>query len=147
MVDPNQFLRLQLGKVSYLLSSIAGFTIEQRESLITNKSAGNAVAWRDVRGKRWPAFCLDSDLRVVHHQNWHRAVFLEAIPHAVGIAVDEVQLLSRTETVISPFTPIGLAPTRQGHLFSGAWVTGNRVVLVFEPKAFVAYLQSLEDAA
>jgi len=148
MADPNQFLRLQLGKVSYLLSSTAGFTIEQRESLITNKSAeGNAVAWRDTRGKRWPAYCLDSDLRVVRHQNWHRAVFLEATPHAVGIVVDEVQLLPRAETVVSPFTPIGLPPTRQGHLFSGAWVTGHRVVLVLEPKAFVAYLQSLQDAA
>lgn len=148
MADPNQFLRLQLGKVSYLLPSTAGFTIEQRESLVTNKSSeGNAIAWRNARGKRWPAYCLDSDLKLTRHQNWHRAVFLEAMPHAVGIVVDEVQLLPRAETTVSPFTPIGSPPTQQGHLFSGAWVTNNRVILVFEPKAFVAYLQTLEDAA
>jgi hypothetical protein len=82
----------------------------------------------------------------MRHNNWQRAVFLDAAPHAVGLVVDEVQLLPRSETVVSPFTPLGLAPTRMGHLFAGAWVTGNRVMLVFDPKAFVAYLQSLGDA-
>ncbi|MBI3571416.1 MAG: chemotaxis protein CheW [Gammaproteobacteria bacterium] len=146
MADPNQYLRLQLGEASYLLPSASGFTIEQREHLITNKSPeGNVAAWQSVRSARLPAYCLDGMLRVTRHHDWHRAVFLDAVPHAVGLVVDEVQLLPRSETVVSPFTPLGLPPTRLGHLFSGAWVTGNRIMLVLDPEAFVAYLQSLGD--
>jgi len=84
-------------------------------------------------------------LRVTRHPDWHRAVFLDALPHAVGLVVDEVQLLPRAETTVTPFTPLGLPPTRLGHLFSGAWVMGHRLMLVFDPQAFVAYLQSLGD--
>lgn len=147
MSDPGQYLRLQLGGISYLLPSAAGYTIEQRESLVANKSPdGNVAAWQTLRNARLPAFCLDGMLRVTRHQNWHRAVFLEAAPHAVGLVADEVQLLPRAETVITPFTPPGLPPTRMGHLFTGAWVTGNRVMLVFEPAAIVSYLQGLGDA-
>lgn len=146
MADLNQYLRLQLGETSYLLPSASGFTIEQREHLITNKSPeGNVAAWQSLRSTRLPAYCLDALLRVTRHQDWQRAVFLDAVPHAVGLVVNEVQLLSRSETVVSPFTPLGLPPTRLGHLFSGARVTGNRVMLVFDPKAFVAYLQSLGE--
>ncbi len=142
MTDPNQYMRLQLGDTSFLLPSSPGFTIEQRENLVTNKSPeGNVVAWRVVQATRLPAYCLDATLRVIRHHLWHRAVFLDT----VGLAVDEVQLLPRAETVISPFTPLGLPPTRLGHLFSGAWVTGHRALLVFEPKALAAYLQSLGE--
>lgn len=147
MADPNQYLRMQLGGASYLLPSTAGFTIEQRENLITNKSPeGNVVAWRSVRSSRFPAYCLDANLRVARHQQWHRAVFLDAKPQAVGLVADEVQLLPRAETVISPFTPLGLPPTHAGHLFSGAWVTGNRVILVFNPGALASYLQGLGES-
>ena len=147
MADPNQYLRLQLGETSYLLPSASGFTIEQREHLVISKSSeGNVAAWQSLRSQKLPAYCLDGMLRVARHDDWHRAVFLEATPHAVGLVVNEVQLVPRSETVVSPFTPLGLAPTRQGHLFSGAWVTGNRIVLVFDPKAFVAYLQSLGES-
>ena len=83
--------------------------------------------------------------KITRHHRWQRAVFLDAAPHAVGLAVDEVHLLPRAETVISPFTPLGLAPTHHGHLFSGAWVTGNRLVLVLEPQALIAYQQGLGD--
>lgn len=146
MADPNQYLRVQLGGVSYLLPSTAGFTIEQRENLIANKSPeGNIAAWRSVRSTRFPAYCLDANLRVTRHHQWHRAVFLEAKPQAVGLVADEVQLLPRAETTISPFTPLGLPPTHAGHLFSGAWVTGNRVTLVFDAKALASYLQGLGD--
>lgn len=142
MTDPNQYMRLQFGDTSFLLPSSPGFTIEQRENLVTNKSPeGNVVAWRVVQATRLPAYCLDATLRVIRHHLWHRAVFLDT----VGLAVDEVQLLPRAETVISPFTPLGLPPTRLGHLFSGAWVTGHRALLVFEPKALAAYLQSLGE--
>lgn len=146
MADPNQYLRLQLGETSYLLPSTSGFTIEQREHLIVNPSPeGNVAAWRTLRSQRQPAYCLDGMLRVARHGDWQRAVFLEAAPHAVGLVVDEVQLLSRSETVISSFTPLGQPPTRAGHLFSGAWVTDNRVVLVFDPTAIAAYLLSLGE--
>jgi len=60
--------------------------------------------------------------------------------------VDEVQLLPRADTIVTPFTPLGHPPTRLGHLFAGAWVTGNRLMLVFDPKAIVAYLQGLGEA-
>ncbi|MEW6331032.1 MAG: chemotaxis protein CheW [Pseudomonadota bacterium] len=147
MADPNQYLRLQLGDTSYLLPSASGFTIEQREHLIINPSSeGKVAAWQTLRSKRLPAYGLDGMLRPMRHDDWHRAVFLEALPHAVGLVAREVQLLPRSETVISSFTPLGRAPTRQGHLFSGAWVTGNQIVLVFDPRAIVAYLQSLGDA-
>jgi len=146
LADPNQYLRMQLDGVSYLLPSVAGFTIEQRENLVTNKSPdGNVVAWRSVRSTRLPAYCLDANLRVTRHQQWHRAVFLDAKPQAVGLVAVEVQLLPRAETVISPFMPLGLPPTRLGHLFSGAWISGHRAILVFEPKALIAYLQSLGE--
>jgi len=148
LADPNQYLRMQLDGVSYLLPGVAGFTIEQRENLVTNKSPdGNVAAWRSVRSTRLPAYCLDANLRVTRHQQWHRAVFLDAQPQAVGLVAVEVQLLPRAETVISPFMPLGLPPTRAGHLFSGAWVTGNRVILVFNPEALRSYLQSLGEGA
>lgn len=146
MADPNQYLRLRLGEADYLLPSASGYTIEQREHLILNESPeGNVAAWQTLRSKRLPAYCLDGGLRVRRRQDWHRAVFLEAEPHAVGLAVDEVELLPRSETAISSFSPLGKPPTRAGHLFSGAWVTGNRVVLVFDPRAIVAYLQGLGE--
>lgn len=146
MTDPIQYLRLQLGGTSYLLPHSSGFTLEQRESLITNKSPeGNVAAWRSARSVRHPAFCLDAALRVTRHHHWHRAVFLDAVPHAVGLVAEEVQMLPRAETTVTPFTPLGHPPARHGHLFSGAWVTGNRVLLVFDPQAIVAYLQSLGE--
>jgi hypothetical protein len=99
-----------------------------------------------MQATRVPAYCLDAALRVSRHARWQRAVFLDAAPQAVGLVADEVELLPRAETVIAPFIPPGSPPTRVGPLFSGAWVTGNRVVLVFDPPALVAYLQSLGEA-
>jgi hypothetical protein len=146
VTDFGQYMRLQLGDTSFLLPRGSDFTIEQRENLITNKSPeGNVAAWRVMQNTRLPVYCLDAALRVSRQHLWHRAVFLDSMPQAVGLAVDEVQLLPHAETVISPFTPPGLPPTRLGHLFSGAWVTGHRAMLVFEPKALAAYLQSLGE--
>lgn len=147
MADPNQYLRLQLRETSYLLPSTAGFTIEQRENLTLNKSPeGNVAAWQQARSARLPAYCLDGMLRATRHRDWQRAVFLDAVPHAVGLVVDEVQLLPRSETTITPFVPLGPPATRVGHLFSGAWVTANRIVLAFDQKALIAYLQTLGAA-
>jgi len=72
-------------------------------------------------------------------------VFLEALPVAVGVIVDEVQMLSRGDTTMATFVPLGPAATRAGHLFSGAWVSGRKAILMFEPRALVSYLQSLGD--
>ena len=146
MADPNQYLRLQLGNASFLLPSVSGFSIEQREHMTINESPeGNVAAWRSVHSTPQPAYCLDAMLRVARHHHWQRAVFLGAASHAVGLVVEEVQMLPREETAISPFTPLGHPPTRKGHLFSGAWVTGNRVVLVFDPSALIAYLEGLGE--
>ena len=146
MADPNQYLRLQLGNASFVLPSRSGFNIEQREHMIINESSdGNVAAWRLVQPTRQPAYCLDAMLRVTRHDHWQRAVFLGATLHAMGLLVDEVQMLSRTEITISPFTPLGFPPTRAGHLFTGAWVTSNGVILVFNPSALVAYLQGLGE--
>lgn len=146
MAEPNQYLHLKLGNAGFLLPGVSGFNIEQRDGMTTNESAeGNVAAWRTVHNTRQPAYCLDGSLRVTRHHHWERAVFLAAAPHAVGLVVDEVQLLPGTETIITPFTPPGQPPTRVGHLFSGAWVTGQRAMLVFDPPALIAYLQSLGE--
>ena len=144
MADLNQYLRLRLGEATYLLPSTTTFTIEQRDNLVTNKAPeGNVAAWRAMRTERIPAYCLDSLLKPVRRQNWQRAVFLDAKPQAVGLIADEVELLPRAETQVAPFVPLGLPLTRNGHLFSGAWLSGKHVALVLDPKALIAYLQSL----
>lgn len=144
MTDPHQFLRLDLGGMHFLLPSVMRYTIEQRDSLIPNTEPGSPVtAWRAVRTDRWPAYCLDQQLRLSRRDDWQRAVFLEAAPSTIGLIVDDVQMLPRADMTIAPFTPLGAPPTRHGHLFSGAWVSERRVTLVFEPQALIAYLQSL----
>ncbi|HKQ30587.1 MAG TPA: hypothetical protein VJS66_04805 [Burkholderiales bacterium] len=146
MTEPKQYLRMSFGTGTYLLPSTSGYTIEQRENLVASNAANsNVCAWRSVRGSRWPAFALDDQLQPVRRDDWQRAVFIEALPHAFGMIVDDVHMLPRAQMQVSPFTPLGPAPTRVGHLFSGAWVTEDSVMLVFEPKTLIAYLQSLEE--
>ena len=142
----HQYLRLVIGGSTFLLPSVMRYTIEQRDALTENTASQSPVAaWRTVRGTRWPAYSLGPDLTTRPAGDWHRAVFLEARPQNVGIIVDEVQLLPRGETEIAKFTPLGPAPTRFGHLFDGAWVSGRDVTLVFEPTALIGYLQSLGE--
>ena len=146
MAETNQYLRVQLGTASYLLPSTSSFSIEQRETMVPNPAPRERIAaWRTVRSGRWPAYCLDENLKVTRRDKWQRAVFLEAKPVSLGIIVDEVQLLPRSDTEVTPFVPLGAPPTRAGHLFSGAWISGRQVTLVFEPRALVAYLQSIGD--
>jgi len=135
-----------MGDAAFLLPSSASFAIEQRVNLVTNDSGGGAVtAWRVAHSDRWPAFHLDRDLRPVTHGDWQRAVFLESDPCPVGLIANEVQVLPRSDLQVEPFVPLGAPPTRVGHLFSGAWVSGASVLLVFEPRALAAYLHQLED--
>ncbi len=146
MNEPQQYLRLVLQGVEYLLPSTAGFSIEQRDTLTLNRSSDSDVtAWRTVRTGRWPAYSLDAELRVTKRDDWQRAVFIDALPKAVGLIVDEVQMLPRAETQVAPFVPLGAPVLKRGHVFAGAWVTGKRVILVFDPNVLVAYLQSLGE--
>jgi len=148
VAEASQFLQLRIAGAHFLLPSVASHTIEQREGLLVNQQAeGPVAAWRAVRTGRWPAYCLDAGLRTVRRDNWQRAVFLEASPGAVGVIVEDVHLLPRGDVQVTPFTPLGPPATRLGHLFSGAWVNGRRVTLVFEPGALIGYLQSLGDRA
>ncbi len=129
----------------YLLSGRASVAIDQRDNLELNESTRSQIsAWRKQDGDRWPAFCLDRDLKVAHRREWDRAIFLEARPYPVGLIADQVELMVEGEVEVVPFTPLGPPPTRVGHLFTGAWVRGPRVILVFDADALAAYLQSLE---
>ncbi|MFQ5936488.1 MAG: hypothetical protein ACE5K1_12910 [Acidiferrobacterales bacterium] len=144
MIDPHQYLRFHLGDVLYLISGRVSVAIDQRDNLQVNTGRGLASAWRVQGGDRWPAYCLDRELRAAPRGDWERAIFLEAQPHPVGLSTGEVDVLAQTEVQVAPFTPLGPPATRVGHLFTGAWVQGDQVTLVFDPSALVAYLQSLE---
>lgn len=128
----------------YLLTGGASLSIDQRDQLEINAdTTGQVSAWRSHDGARWPAYCLDRELRVSRREDWERAIFLDAMPHPVGLVVDQVQLMSQGEAEVVGFVPLGPPPTRIGHLFTGAWVRGTQVLLVFDPSALTAYLQSL----
>lgn len=147
MAAQDQFLRLGLGEATFLLPSSASLAIEQRDNLTAGDSGAGAVtAWRVSHNARWPALHLDQNLRLVANGNWQRAVFLESDPYPVGLIANEVQLLPRSAVHVEPFTPLGSPRSRFGHLFSGAWVDGARVVLVFEPRALADYLHQLEGS-
>jgi hypothetical protein len=146
MADNTQYLRLDLGGSSFLLPGTVRYTIEQRDSLAPNPAPDSVVvAWRLIRESRWPAYCVDADLRPAPRADWQRAVFLEAGSDAVGLIVDDTHLLPRGGVHVAPFTPLGRAGTRHGHLFSAAWVSGRRVTLVFDPVVLIAYLRDLGD--
>jgi hypothetical protein len=146
LAEPNQYLRLVLGGVNYLLPSTASFSIEQREGMVVNDDpAAKIAAWRIVKSKRWPAYSLDGEFRVIRHDDWQRAVFLDAVPNAIGLVVDEVQLLPRVEVRAVPFTPLGAPPLQAGHLFSSASIVDKNVILVINPKTLIVYLQALGE--
>lgn len=147
MAKAKQYLRLRIGAAEYLLPGATGYAIEQRENLAVEDAAGPLVAWRTVRGRRQPAYVLDGALRPAAHRDWQRAVFIEASPgQGAGFVADDVHMLPESEITVASFEPLGSPPTSAGHLFGGAWLADKRVVLVFEPRALVAYLQSLEGA-
>lgn len=150
MPELNQYLRISLAHVSYLLPSEASISIEQRDNLVPADkalAANEAVtAWRVVQQDRWPAFHLGGDLQPSKSGQWQRAIFLEGQPHPLGLIADEIQLLPRADVRIEPFTPLGHAPSPAGPLFSGAWMHDNELILVFEPKALVGYLGKLWKA-
>lgn len=150
----SQYLRLGLAGAEYLLPSEASLSIEQRDNLVTTirdrdavVNPDNVTAWYVVRNERWPAFYLGGDLKPSRGKGWQRAVFLEGDTHPIGLAADEVQLLPRSDMRIEPFQPLGPSPCAAGPVFNRAWVRGEELVLVLEPKALVAYLERIWSGA
>lgn len=144
MAVSDQYLRIAFSGNEFLLPSGASFGIEQRESLIIDDTGDTgAVAWRVAGSVRWPAYCLGADLRPSSDGSWARAVFLDTRPLPLGLVASDIHLMPRADVTVEPYTPLGPPPSRDGHLFSGAWMRGDRVVLVFEPKVLIAYLRGL----
>lgn len=144
MAKSEQYLRVAFAGMEFLLPSSASFAIEQRDGLVVNDGgAKTAAAWWETRGKRLPAYHLDADLKLARNDDWQRAVFLNAQPHPVGLAANEIQLLAHADVRVEPFHPLGQAPTPGGQLFSAAWVRGATVMLVFDPQVLAAHLLNL----
>jgi hypothetical protein len=146
LAETNQYLRLDIGGSSFLLPGTVRYTIEQRDSLTPNPESGRpVVAYRLIRSSRWPAYCVDADLRPAPRSDWQRAVFIETASEAVGLIVDDAHLLPRGGVQVAPFTPLGAPPTPRGHLFAAAWISGRRVTLVLDPPALIDYLRGLGE--
>lgn len=146
MAGPEQYLRVAFAGREFLLPNSASVAIEQRDALQLNDSdSGTEVAWWQSRGKRLPVYSLDGNFRPVRNGDWQRAVFLKAQPDPIGLAANAIELLPRTEVRVEPYHPLGQAPTRGGHLFSAASVKGTDLVLVFDPRALAAYLQTVVE--
>jgi len=143
-----QYLRLRIDGAEYLLPGASGYAIEPRENLsIEEDGAGPVAAWRSVRGRRLPAYALDAGLKPARRAGWQRAVFVESAKNdGAGLIADEVHLLPESSVTVTSFEPPGPPPTSAGHIFGGAWIADGRVTLVFEPRALVAYLQTLGGA-
>lgn len=139
-----QYARLQLAGADYLIPSTVGLVIEERDALQLNTEGGNATAWCTRDEARWPAYSLDAAFKLTQRSRWQRALFLDTGDDGVGVIADEVQLLSRADIQLSPFTPLGAPPTRHGHLFKGAWIEGRQATLVIDPQALLAYLQGFD---
>jgi hypothetical protein len=147
LADSNQYLRLTLEDKHYLMPSSASIAIEQRDSLVLDSAKPPIVAWRQAHLERWPVFALDPSLRLGRSLGWQRAVFLQGRSYGIGFVVTDAHQLSRTDLPVVPFTPLGPAPTRFGHLFNAASIEGPNVTLVFDTNVLSAYLQGLGDGA
>ena len=146
MAGIDQYLRIGIGGMEYLLHSSASVAIEQRGSLVLNEDTNaNIAAWRSSGTKRWPAYCLDAELRIRKRIKWERAVFVNDSAGPIGLIADEILLLPQAQVRVESFTPLGAPPTSGGHVFSGAWVSEGRLLLVFEPQGLTAYLHTLGD--
>lgn len=141
MTDGHQYLRLSLQHMDYLLPSEASISIEQRDHLLSADADDGAVsAWRGTHNQRWPAFYLDGGLMPSRSDSWQRAIFIDGLPHPLGLIADEIQLLPRAEVHIEPFTPLGPPPSPAGPVFAGAWIRNSELVMVLDPKGLIGYL-------
>lgn len=147
MAEPQQYLRLSLQHMDYLLPSEASISIEQRDNMIAaDADDGSVLAWLGAQNQRWPAFYLDGGLQPTQSDAWQRAIFIDGLPHPLGLIADEIQLLPRADVHIEPFTPFGPAPSPAGPLFSGAWIRNSELVMVLDPKGLVGYLTRIWKA-
>lgn len=147
MVDSNQYLCLVLQGAEYLLPSVASVAIEQRHVLLDAGDSGPVVAWRQTRQGRWPAYGVDASFKPSRPADWERAVFLEADSQPVGFVAEEVHVLARQDVHVVPFVPLGPPPTRFGHFFNAAWVDGQKVTFVLDPRSLAGFLRGLGGAA
>jgi hypothetical protein len=140
LTDTVQYIRLDLGGTSYLLPADTRPLIEKRDDLVISK--GNPCAWHEHEGgERWPAYCLDGDLRLAR-SDWAEAVFVHARPYPVGLAAAKLEQLTLAAGEVVAFRPPGPTPSAAGHLFNAAWVREREATLVFAPAALVLYLQA-----
>ena len=147
MTDGHQYLRLSLQHMDYLLPSEASVSIEQRDHLLpADADDGVVSAWRGAHNQRWPAFYLDGGLMPAQSDAWQRAIFIDGLPHPLGLIADEIQLLPRAEVHIEPFTPLGPPPSPAGPLFAGAWIRNSELVMVLDPKGLIGYLTQIWKA-
>ena len=146
MAQDSQYLAIHIGDTSFLLHGAVSLAIEKRNSLLPKTESNKAAAWRKHKKGNWPAYALDSDLNLSSADVWQRAVFIPATPHPVGLAADEIELLSDEEINPEPFTPVGCQIPGVGCLFSSAWVNQGRVHLVLDADKLALYLQSLGQA-
>lgn len=143
MAQDTQYFRIKIGDAIFLLHGTASLAVEKRDNMQANTGSGNAVAWHADQSGNWPAYALDADLRLSQRDSWSHAVFITSVPHPVGLAADEIQLMADEEIVPEPFTPLGTWVPGVGRLFSNAWVYERRVYLVIDPGKFALYLQTL----
>lgn len=147
MAEPQQYLRINLAGTDFLLPDHANLAVEHRDSMRVN-DRGPVAAWWESNGVRCPVYCLDGALRPTYGDaDWQQAVFLNAGPHPIGLAVNEVQIIPAEEIQAEVFQPLGKPPTTVGHLFSTAWVQGPEALLIFEPRALAALLLSFREGA
>jgi len=134
--------------VDYLIPGSSGFAIEKRADLEEGSAGSVIAAIRTLpNGTRVPAYSLDGNLQPFPRNGWQRAVFLQGTP-AGGIVADEIELMAIKDVIIEKFRPLGPAPTRSGHVFSGAWArSGGMPILMFEPRALLAYLSQFQGDA
>lgn len=147
MASPSSYLCVVLEGTDYLLPSSASAAIEQRDAMREAPGAGPVMAWRETRLGRWPAYGMDSMFRPMRPAHWQRAVFFAHRERPLGLVADDVRLLGRTAMHIAPFVPPGPAPTPAGHLFNGAWLNGERVLLVLDPRGLLGLLATLSESA
>jgi hypothetical protein len=144
MAEAKQYLRVHIGEAVFLLPDAGGCVVSRRENLDTADAAAPVVAWRTAGDGRLPAYALDGALKPAPRDDWRCAVFIESAPGGgAGFVADDAQPLAGEEVTVASFEPLGAPPTPAGHVFDGARLSDARVVLVFEPRALVAYLQSL----
>ena len=142
-----QFLRITVGESSFLLPGSASLDIEKRDKMLVNSASGNIVAWKQDRSNKWPAYAINSMWAIDPGAPWERAVFIPASPFPVGIGVNNVEMLTDTDIEPTPFTPVGEAPSRYGHLFGAAWVDSDKTYLVINPAGLAGYLLTVGGAA